>query len=128
MENKILIVDDDLWMTKVLNKTIKNIGYSDTAIVHNGIEAVSTALEYAPELIILDLVMPELDGLTTLKLLKNITSTQSIKIIICSGNNDVENLAKAMKLGAADFIAKPFSAETIKEKIELVLSSIAKNQ
>jgi two-component system chemotaxis response regulator CheY len=124
---KILIVDDDLWMTKVLNKIINNIGYTNVFVVHNGFDAVAKALAEKPDIIFLDLIMPELDGLTTLKLLKTIPDTQHSKIIICSGNNDIENFTEAIKLGAVDFISKPFAAETIKEKLDLILINTGEN-
>ena len=120
MVKKILIVDDDIWMTKVLHKIIKNLGYSHIDLVYNGFEAVAKSLEQKPNLIFLDLMMPELDGLTTLKLLKIIPDTQLSKVIICSGNNDMDSLTKALKLGAIDFISKPFTAEIIKTKLDIV--------
>jgi len=66
--------------------------------------------------------MPELDGMTTLKILKTIPDTQDASVIICSANNDIDNLSKAIKTGAVDFISKPFNAETIKEKINLIIN------
>jgi two-component system chemotaxis response regulator CheY len=122
MKEKILIVDDDIWMTKVLNKIVMNLGYSKTSVAYNGFDAVAIALKENPDLLFLDLMMPDMDGLITLKLLKTIPNTATAKIIICSGNNDMDNLTKAIKLGAADFISKPFTADTIKEKIDLILN------
>ena len=128
MNIKILIVDDDTWITKVLSKIIMNLNYSNVFVVHNGFDAVATAIKEKPNLILLDLLMPELDGLTTLKLLRTVPETENIKVIICSANNDMDNLTKALKLGATDFISKPFTSETVKEKIDLVLNKKKDNQ
>ena len=124
MDIKILVVDDDKWITKVLAKIIMNLNFTSVFVVHNGFDAVAMALKEKPDLIFLDLMMPELDGLTTLKLLKTIPNTQDAKVIVCTANNDMDNLAKVLKLGAADFISKPFTPETIKEKIDSILSKM----
>jgi two-component system chemotaxis response regulator CheY len=124
MDLKILIVDDDVWMTKLLNKFINGVGCPNTFIANGGFDAISSAIQVSPDLIFLDLMMPELDGMTTLKLLKIIPETQLAKVIICSANNDMNHLTKAIKAGAIDFISKPFTPETIKEKIDLVISKM----
>ena len=100
MEIKILIVDDDVWMTKVLSKIISNIDNTEVFIALDGFDAVATALKEKPNLIFLDLMMPEMDGITTLKLLKTIPHTANSKVIICSGANDMDHLTKVIKLGA----------------------------
>jgi two-component system chemotaxis response regulator CheY len=105
-------------MTKVLNKILITLGYSDILIVHNGFDAVAEALKSKPDLILLDLMMPEIDGLTTMKMLKTIPDSSLSKVVICSANSDIENITKAMKFGAEDFVTKPFTAETIKEKLD----------
>lgn len=122
IELKVLLIDDDVWMTKVLNKIIHNIGYKNVFISNSGFDGIAMALKYKPDIIFLDLMMPELDGMTTLKILKTIPDTQDASVIICSANNDIDNLSKAIKTGAVDFISKPFNAETIKEKINLIIN------
>ncbi|MCL2040026.1 MAG: response regulator [Bacteroidetes bacterium] len=119
---KILLVDDDVWMTKLLNKVIQNIGYQNIFVSNNGFDGIKTALKQKPDIIFLDLMMPELDGITTLKLLKHIPDTQGANVIICTANNDIENLTKAISSGAVDFISKPFNTQIVKEKINIVMS------
>jgi len=114
---KILVVDDDMWMLKVLQKNLKHLGVTKVFTVDNGFDAVAIALAEIPDIIFLDLMMPELDGIQTLKMLKTIPQTREIKVIICSGNTDVQNLGITISLGANDYIAKPFTADTIKEKL-----------
>lgn len=121
-ELKILLVDDDIWMTKLLSKVLQNIGYKNVLVCNNGFDCIARALEHKPDIIFLDLIMPELDGLITLKILKNIPDTQNSNVIICSANNNIENLTKAIKAGAVDFISKPFNSEVVKEKISILLS------
>jgi len=123
-EIKALIVDDDMWMIKVLQKNLTNLGISHILTANNGFNAVATAIAEKPDLIFLDLIMPELDGLQVLKLLKTIPETQEIKVIICSGNTDVQNLARAIALSADDYISKPFTIDTIKYKIKKIFKDI----
>ena len=113
----VLIVDDDPWMVKVLHKIIKSFGIDNVFGAHNGYDAVATAIKENVNLIFLDIMMPEIDGFQTLAMLKTIHLTMDANIVMVTGNTDIHNFGKAVKLGAIDYIAKPFTPEIIQKKI-----------
>ncbi len=112
-----LIIDDDIWMQRILSKTLKSYGFANTYLASNGFEGVGLAVEHLPELIILDILMPELSGHLTLRVLKSIKSTKQIPVIMVSALSDTENLGRAVKSGTAGFISKPFTRATVFEKL-----------
>ena len=112
-----LIIDDDIWMQRILSKTLKSYGFNNAYLASNGFEGVGLAVEHTPALIILDILMPELSGHMTLKILKNIKSTKHIPVLMVSAMSDTENLGMAVKSGTAGFISKPFTRATVFEKL-----------
>jgi CheY-like chemotaxis protein len=116
-EYSVLIIDDDIWMQRILSKTLQNYGFVKTYLASNGFDGIALAVEHQPTLIVLDIMMPELTGLITLKILKHIKLTRDIPVIIVSALSDVENLGKAVKSGTAGFISKPFTRATVYDKL-----------
>lgn len=116
----ILIVDDNTWMQRIVAKIVSSYGW-EPIIAHDGYEGVALALEHIPDLVILDLIMPDLTGMQVLRLLKRLPSTQHIPVLILSVATEVELLMEAMNNGAAGFIRKPFTRSTIYEKVSGVL-------
>jgi CheY-like chemotaxis protein len=111
-----LVIDDDIWMQRILSKTLESYGFR-TLLASNGIDGISHAVESEPHLIILDILMPELSGQLTLKILKKIRSTKHIPILMVSAMSNTENLGLAVKAGVAGFISKPFTRATVFEKL-----------
>ncbi len=125
----VLIIDDDVWMQRILSKTLATYGFKKAFLASNGFEGIALAVENKPHLIILDILMPELTGHLTLKILKTIKATRDIPVLMVSALSDIENLGLAVKSGTAGFISKPFTRATIydklhdiygKEKLELI--------
>lgn len=116
-EYSALIIDDDVWMQRILSKTLQSYGFTKTYLASNGYEGINLAIEHLPEIIILDIIMPDLSGHQTLKLLKSIKRTKNIPVIVISALSDTENLGRAVKLGVSGFITKPFTRTTIFEKL-----------
>ncbi len=116
-EYSVLIIDDDIWMQRILSKTLQNYGFVKTYLASNGFDGIALAVEHQPTLIVLDIMMPELTGLITLKILKHIKLTRDIPVIIVSALSDVESLGKAVKSGTAGFISKPFTRATVYDKL-----------
>lgn len=116
-EYKVLIIDDDPWMQRILSKTLQNYGFKDVYLASNGFEGIAIAVEEYPHLIILDIMMPELSGHLTLKVIKHIHATQNIPVLMISALSDTENLGLSVKSGSAGFISKPFTRSTIYEKL-----------
>ncbi|GAB5466078.1 MAG: hypothetical protein Kapaf2KO_15140 [Candidatus Kapaibacteriales bacterium] len=117
VEYSVLIADDDIWMQRVLAKTLQSYGFSKTYLAGDGIEAVAKCVEHRPSLIVLDILMPEMSGHLALRLLKTIKLTKDIPVLMVSALSDVENLGKAVKSGTAGFISKPFTRATVHEKL-----------
>lgn len=118
----VLIVDDDIWMQRILSRTLESMGF-EALVASNGYDAVAVALERKPAVIFLDILMPDLSGHQTLKLLKRLKATRSIPVIMITALSDTENLGLAVKEGAAGFIRKPFTRALILEKLQELLGS-----
>ncbi len=116
-EYSVLIIDDDIWMQRILSKTLQSYGFRRTYLASNGFEGIALCVEHAPSLIILDIMMPELSGHLTMKIIKTIKHTKHIPVIMVSALSDTENLGLAVKSGTAGFISKPFTRATIFDKL-----------
>lgn len=112
-----LIIDDDVWMQRILAKTLQSYGFRKTLLASNGYEGVSLAIEHLPDLIVLDILMPDLSGHQTLKLLRTIKMTKHIPVLMVSALSDTENLGKAVKIGINGYISKPFTRTTVYDKL-----------
>ncbi len=117
IDNTVLIIDDDIWMQRILSKTLQSYGFTNTLLASNGFDGIGLAVEHRPALIILDILMPELSGHLTLKILKHIKVTKNIPVVMVSALSDTENLGLAVKSGTAGFISKPFTRATVFEKL-----------
>ncbi|MCO5250306.1 MAG: response regulator [Candidatus Kapabacteria bacterium] len=117
IEYSTLVIDDDIWMQRILSKTLQSYGFKKTFLASNGFDGIALAVEHRPHLIVLDILMPELSGHLTLKILKKIRTTQNIPVLMVSALSDVENLGLAVKTGTAGFISKPFTRATIYDKL-----------
>ncbi|MBI5042900.1 MAG: sigma-54-dependent Fis family transcriptional regulator, partial [Nitrospirae bacterium] len=117
--NSILIVEDNLSMRNILEKTLKMKGY-DVFSVGSAENAVKLFSSYVFDLVITDLKLPKADGIEVLKKAKK--TAPSTIVIIMTAYGTIENAIEAMKLGAYDYILKPFSLEEIEIKVEKALS------
>ena len=104
---KILVVDDDPIVHKLLSAMLLQAGY-DVAHCHRGQEALGQAVEISPDLILLDIMMPEMDGFAVIKGLKGEKATADIPVVFLSAKVDTAEKVKGLELGASDFINKPF--------------------
>ena len=116
-EYSALIIDDDVWMHRIISKMLPKFGFKKVRSAKNGFDGIAKAVEFSPDIIILDLIMPEISGQLTLRVLKSIKSTKDIPIIIISALTDIEDLGLSVKQGAEGFISKPFTKNTIYEKL-----------
>ena len=117
MPDTILLVEDDPDTARSLSKALESSGYRVTA-VDTGAEARSIIEHIRPDLILLDLMLPDTDGLVLTTALKNLTSAP---IIICSARQEQVDRVLGLKLGADDFVAKPFDLDELEARIEAVL-------
>lgn len=117
VEYSVLIIDDDIWMQRILSKTLQSYGFKNVYLASNGFEGIDLAVEHHPSLIIMDILMPDLSGHLTLKIIKKIKLTKNIPVLMVSALSDTENLGLAVKMGTAGFISKPFTRATVYEKL-----------
>jgi len=118
--NRILIVDDDPTIQKALSQTLFNYKY-ETETAGDGFEAGIKTVQFRPDLIILDLIMPEMDGFEVCRYLKNDPTTSDVKILILTGYDTEENREKIMDAGADDFLTKPVEVDILIQHIEVLL-------
>ena len=119
---RILLVDDEPDMTRVIGKSLEISGY-EVIIANDGIECISKAQCERPDVILLDNVMPNMDGLTALKKLRSSKRTEDIPVIIVTALADEDSIARAMNGGADSYVVKPFDYEMLLARITMALES-----
>lgn len=117
----ILIVDDSTTNVVLLEAILDEKGYN-IATALNAKEAYSIISKQAPDLILLDLLMPKISGFDFLEQIRKNEKTRHTPVIIVSALTDEENVNKIMALGAIDFVKKPIDLQYLVEKVETVLS------
>jgi DNA-binding response OmpR family regulator len=117
---RILIIDDDIGFRDLLRLHLSAMGYQ-VRIAEDGVDGGRALLADAPDLIISDVNMPFLDGFELLALLRADESTAAIPVILLSGRSDGDSMAKAVDLGAADFLTKPVTRDQLLESVEACL-------
>jgi two-component system sensor histidine kinase/response regulator len=115
--NSILIIDDNKHIRTQINLVLKLEGY-DTFMASNGLEGVHAAKESLPNLIICDIMMPELDGYGVLNMLRTNATTADIPFLFLSAKAEKNDIRQGMNLGADDYLWKPFSTEDLIKAIE----------
>lgn len=116
----VLVVDDTAEIRMLLVATLKQAGYRIME-ASDGSGVMPLIDDTKPDAIILDLMMPGIDGWQTLEMLKARDDTREIPVIISSALNADDDLARARELGAHDYVTKPWSAATLLERVRLAL-------
>lgn len=122
-DNKILIVDDVMSNVLLLKVLLKNEKYN-IVTANNGTEALSQVIEEKPDLILLDVMMPDLDGFEVCERLKKDKETAGIPIIFLTALNNTSDIVKGFQVGANDFISKPFNKEELLIRVKHQISLI----
>lgn len=120
-KTRILIIDDDVGFRDLLRLHLSAAGYQ-VQVAEDGVTGGRALLAQTPDLIVSDLNMPFLDGFELLALLRADAETASIPVILLSGRSDGDTMAKAVELGAADFLIKPVTRDQLFESVEACLS------
>lgn len=113
----ILIVDDEPFNVDVLQQELEELNYN-LITAANGQEALSKIRNHQPDLILLDLMMPVLDGFAVLSEIKGDNSLRDIPVIIVSAADDSKSIVKGIKQGADDYVTKPIDSEHLKKKVK----------
>ncbi len=122
MKKRVLVVDDEKDIVDLLSYNLKKEGY-EVLSAHNGLEAISIAAS-RPDLIILDLMMPLLDGFETCKRLKSSPETESIPVIFLTAKSGEVDEVVGLELGADDYIQKPISPRTLLARVKAVFRRV----
>ncbi|MFS0839345.1 response regulator [Paenibacillus sp. UNC499MF] len=116
MGNRILIVDDAAFMRMMIRDILTKNGYEVVGEGNDGLQAVEKFKELRPDLVTMDITMPEMDGINALKEIKKIDP--NAKVIMCSAMGQQAMVIDAIQAGAKDFIVKPFQADRVIEAIK----------
>lgn len=116
---KILVVDDAAFMRKVIKDTLSKSGYTELFEAVDGADAVEKFSEIHPDLVIMDITMPNMDGIEALRNIMG--SDANAKVVMCSAMGQESMVMEAIKLGALDFIVKPFKQDRIVATVSKIL-------
>ena len=119
MAKNILICDDAAFMRMMIKDILTKNGYNIAGEAENGMVAVDKYKETSPDLVLMDITMPEMDGIQALKKIKEADPNASV--IMCSAMGQQAMVIEAIQSGAKDFIVKPFQAERVIEAVKKVV-------
>lgn len=115
MAVRVLIVDDAMFMRKLLRQILEAKGFEIAGEAENGLAAVKLYSELKPDIVTMDITMPEVDGIRAVELIRN--DDPNANIVMCSAMGQQDMVTRALQAGAKDFISKPF----VKEKALAVI-------
>ncbi len=118
---KALIVEDDQDLLFLQSRLINSMGFA-TISANNGIEGVEKAIEEKPDLILMDILMPGMDGRDATRRIRSNQETKEIPILAVTAITDKSQLKECIEVGCNDVIIKPFTAKNLQEKIRAVLN------
>jgi type II secretory ATPase GspE/PulE/Tfp pilus assembly ATPase PilB-like protein/CheY-like chemotaxis protein len=118
---KVLLVDDEDQLRRVMRDLLERDGY-DVSEAGDGVEALDQIDRHAPDIIVLDLNLPGLDGYGVLSHLRSRSSTADIPVVVLTAKGDEDNEVRVFSMGADDFLTKPFRARALSARLQAVLS------
>jgi len=116
---RLMIVDDSVIIRQAIHKYLKDFNIEVVGTAEDGKAAIEVFKEMKPEIVTLDITMPEIDGLTVLEEMLKID--KSVKVMVVTALSDKATGLKAIKLGAKSFLPKPFTPEKLKESFERII-------
>lgn len=119
MAKNVLIVDDAAFMRMMIKDILTKNGYTIAAEAENGRVAVEKYNEVKPDLVLMDITMPEMDGIAALKAIK--AADSGATVIMCSAMGQQAMVIESIQAGAKDFIVKPFQADRVIEAVKKVV-------
>ena len=119
MAKKVLICDDAAFMRMMIKDILSKNGYEIAGEAENGVKAVEKYNETKPDLVLMDITMPEMDGIQALKKIK--AGDPSAMVIMCSAMGQQAMVIESIQAGAKDFIVKPFQADRVLEAVKKVV-------
>lgn len=119
MAQNILICDDAAFMRMMIKNVLTKGGYTVVGEAENGAKAVEKYKELSPDLVLMDITMPEMDGIQALKEIKKLDG--GAKVIMCSAMGQQAMVVESIQAGAKDFIVKPFQEDRVLEAVKKVI-------
>ena len=117
---RILIVEDDLTTVQLIEFLLKKNNF-EVLVAYNGVEALQISREEKPDLILMDVMMPKMDGIEAIKKLQEDKNTQDIPIVILSALGQEMDVMRGLEAGASGYIVKPFSSKELLDEIKAEL-------
>ena len=121
MTPRVLIVDDLPFMRSLLSDIVNDAGMKVAGRAENGRDALSVYVGTEPDVVLLDIAMPEMDGITALRKLRQLDG--EARVVMCSALGEQQMIVRAIQLGARDFVIKPFQPERVISAITRVLET-----
>ncbi|MGB2985787.1 MAG: response regulator [Phycisphaerae bacterium] len=119
---KILLVDDSRTIRNIQKNVLKQLNHTDVAEAADGVEALEMFSEQVPDLMLVDWNMPNMDGITLVRKIREINKT--VPLIMCTTEAEKARVLEAVKAGVNNYIVKPFTVESLGEKIEQTMSKV----
>jgi CheY-like chemotaxis protein len=119
----VLVIDDDAMMTDLIKEILIDDGH-DVHIANDGHTGVRMAGEVKPDLVLMDITMPGLDGYEATKLIKQVPELREIPIVFLTGRTNLEDSNRAFAHGGVSYVRKPFTCQQIKDLVKLALAAV----
>lgn len=119
-KKKVLIVDDEVNIVELIRMNLESSGY-EVMPAYTGMEAITKTNSFLPDLILLDLMLPDIDGLQICQMFRLNENTKDIPIIMITARSEEEDKVQGLIMGADDYITKPFSVKELEARIQTVL-------
>jgi len=119
---RILVVDDSSTMRRIIINTLAKLGYSEILEASNGREGVDRLAANQVDLVVTDWNMPEMSGIEFIRAIRANEKTKGLPVLMVTTNAAKDDIVEALKAGVNNYVVKPFTPDTIKEKIEAVLA------
>jgi two-component system, OmpR family, response regulator len=123
---KILIIEDEPEIRLLLSMCLKLTGGFQTVEASDGLEGIEAARQESPDLILIDVMMPRLDGYTTCRLIKQDEDLKNIPVIFLTAKTDRREVSKAIRAGACGCLSKPFDPMTLSDQIRSIMEGAKK--
>jgi len=123
---KVLVVDDEPEITDIVETFLTESGYT-VAVENSPLNAIEKARQFAPDLILLDIMMPEVDGYSVCQEMKKDPTLAHVPVIFLTGKDRNDDMGRSFKAGGDMFIKKPFSCERLLEIVNIVVMSTGKH-
>jgi len=124
---RILVVDDEPDVTELVSYKLKREGY-EVAVINDPLQIMGKAREFNPDLFVLDIMMPDLDGLKICRMIRADSKLSTVPIIFLTARGEVEDRIKGLESGADDYLAKPFDTKELALRIGLIFKRMSKEE